>query len=462
VFHRQTYIDRRHTLSQQLGKGIVLFLGNDDSSINFRDNHYPFRQDSNFLYFFGLKTPGLAALIDIDNNTTILFGDDKSVNDVIWEGKRPGMREMSERAGVAKFQPLADIISYLQTARKKQRNVHFLPPYRAEHTLKFSAWLDIHPGQIQKFISEDMIRAIVSQRSYKSPEEIEDIEKATNLAVDIHLEVMRSARVGMKEAELLGRLYNIALSAGGSLSFPPIVTVNGQILHNHSYDNVLVEGQMLLCDSGAETDMHYASDLTRTFPVSPTFDTRQREVYEIVLRAHLAAIEALKPGTRFLDVHLLACHTLVDGLKEIGLMKGDSHDAVQAGAHALFFQCGLGHMMGQDVHDMENLGEQYVGYTDELQQSTVFGLRSLRLGRALEAGFVLTVEPGIYMIPELIDQWQSQQKHTDFINYDRVSSFKDFGGIRIEDDYLITSDSSRQLGKPLPLTVSEIEALRSQ
>jgi Xaa-Pro aminopeptidase len=265
----------------------------------------------------------------------------------------------------------------------------------------------------------------------------------------------------MKEVELLGRLYDVALAAGGSLSFPPIVTVNGQILHNHSYDNTLSEGQMLLCDCGAETSMHYASDLTRTFPVNATFDPRQKEVYEIVLSAHQAAIKALKPGRLFKDVHLLACKTLVDGLKAIGLMKGDSHEAVQAGAHALFFQCGLGHMMGQDVHDMENLGEQYVGYTDELRQSTEFGLRSLRLGKALEPGFVLTVEPGIYMIPELIDQWQSNHQHIDFINYDKVHTYKDFGGIRMEDDFLITADGSRQLGKSLPVTVADIEAVRS-
>jgi Xaa-Pro aminopeptidase len=461
VFNSQTYIDRRNKLARQLGSGLVLFLGNEDSSINYKDNHYPFRQDSNFLYFFGLKKPGLAALIDIENDTEILFGNNKTVNDIIWEGKQPGMDALSAQAGVERHLPFADIAAYLQAARNKHSKIHFLPPYRAEHEHKLLAWLAMQPAHLQEAISGEMIRAIVSQRSYKDQEEIAEIEKATDIAVDMQLEVMRVARAGMKEVELLGRLYDVALAAGGSLSFPPIVTVNGQILHNHSYDNTLSEGQMLLCDCGAETSMHYASDLTRTFPVNATFDPRQKEVYEIVLSAHQAAIKALKPGRLFKDVHLLACKTLVDGLKAIGLMKGDSHEAVQAGAHALFFQCGLGHMMGQDVHDMENLGEQYVGYTDELRQSTEFGLRSLRLGKALEPGFVLTVEPGIYMIPELIDQWQSNHQHIDFINYDKVNTYKDFGGIRMEDDFLITADGSRQLGKSLPVTVADIEAVRS-
>ena len=442
MFERQVYIVRRRKLQSQLGSGLVLLLGNENSSINYVDNPYPFRQDSNFLYYFGLDQPGLIGVIDIDNDTEALFGDDIEVTNIIWEGHQPSLSEWAARAGVNTSYPLIHFDKVIRKAVAAQQKIHFLPPYRAENEKKLREWLHLPNAFLPEQVSIALIEAIVSQRSYKSQEEIAEIEKAIDVAVDMQLEVMRFAKAGTKEVELLGRLYNIALGSGGNISFPPIVTVNGQILHNHSYNNVLSAGQMLLCDCGAETSLHYASDLTRTFPVNSQFDTRQREVYEIVLNAHQSATSALKPGVRFKDIHLLACKTLVDGLKAIGLMKGDSQEAVQAGAHALFFQCGLGHMMGLDVHDMENLGEQYVGYTPELTQSTEFGLRSLRLGKALEAGFVLTVEPGIYVIPELIDLWQSDQKCADFINYDRVEKFKDFGGIRMEDDFLITPKGS--------------------
>jgi Xaa-Pro aminopeptidase len=462
MFDRQVYIQRRKKLKEQLGSGVVLLLGNDNSSINFEDNHYPFRQDSTFLYFYGLDKPGLAGIIDIDHDQEMLFGTETGVIELIWAGPQLTLEALSHRAGVDHVYPLTEVAPRLKKAHSSHRKVHLLPPYRDTHEKKLRNWLAIRDHSLQDHISVELIRAVVSQRSIKSPEEIAEIEKAVDIAVDMQMEVMRTARAGMKEVALLGRLYNIALSAGGTTSFPPIVTVNGQILHDHSYDNILSKGQMLLCDCGAENSMHYASDLTRTFPVDTRFTARQRDMYEIILNAHQTAIKSLHPGILFKDVHLLASETLVDGLKDMGLMKGNAQDAVQAGAHALFFQCGLGHMMGLDVHDMENLGEVYVGYTSELHQSDEFGLRSLRLGKALETNFVITVEPGIYMIPELINQWQSEHKHSDFINYQKVETFKDFGGIRMEDDYLITPEGSRLLGKPLPLSVVEIEAIRSQ
>lgn len=461
MFDRQVYIDRRRKLQSQLGSGLVLLLGNDNSSINYSDNHYPFRQDSNFLYYFGLDQPGLVGIINIDQDQELIFGNDPEPSAIIWEGPLPSFHELATKAGVMNSHPLKHLTTIIQKAIAAHQKIHFLPPYRPEQEQKLRDWLGLPTTSGQEKVSIELTKAIVNQRSYKSQEEIAEIEKAIDVAGAMQMEVMRSAKAGMKETELLGLLYNIALGSGGGTSFPPIITVNGQILHNHSYDNVLAKGQMLLCDCGAETSMHFASDLTRTFPVNPKFDTRQREVYEIILKAHQTAIKALTPGVLFKDIHLLACETLVDGLKTIGLMKGDSREAVQAGAHALFFPCGLGHMMGLDVHDMENMGEQYVGYTPELTQSTAFGLRSLRLGKALEAGFVLTVEPGIYMIPELIDLWKSTHKNADFINYDKVASFKDFGGIRMEDDFLITSDGNRQLGKALPLSVADIEEVRS-
>lgn len=461
MFDSQIFIQRRRELQAQLGSGWVLFVGNDNSSINYADNHYPFRQDSNFLYYFGIDKPGLMGVIDIDNDTEALFGNEIDVNNIIWEGNQPSLSELAAKAGVITTYPLTYFNHIIRKVVDAQQEIHFLPPYRPEQEKKLRDWLNLPNAPLHEYISIELIRAIVSQRSYKSREEIEEIEKAMDIGVDMQMGVMQFAKAGMKEVELLGHLYNIALGAGGNVSFPPIVTVNGQTLHNHSYDNVLSPGKMLLCDCGAETSMYYASDLTRTFPVNATFDTRQREIYEIVFNAYQAAKHALKPGVLFKDIHLLASITLVDGLKDIGLMHGDSQEAAQAGAHALFFQCGLGHMMGLDVHDMENLGEKYVGYTPELTQSTEFGLRSLRLGKALEPGFVLTVEPGIYLIPELIDIWQSEHKHAEFINYDKVNTYKDFGGIRIEDDFLITPEGSKLLGKPLASTVAEIEAIRS-
>ncbi len=461
MFDRQIYINRRQVLQKQLGTGLVLFPGNTNSSINYADNHYPFRQDSNFLYYFGLDQPDLIGIIDVDNDTEALFGNDIELENIIWEGQQPSMRELAANAGISTCHPLTHLTSVIQKALSTHQKIHFIAPYRPENENQLSDWLGLSRTALSQHASVELTRAIINQRSYKHDEEIVEIEKAIDVAVDMQMEVMRSAKAGMKEAELLGRIYNIALAAGGTISFPPILTVNGQILHNHSYHNSLAKGQMLLCDCGAETPMHYASDLTRTFPVSPKFDARQKAVYEIILKAHQTAIAALQPGVLFKDIHLLACTALVDGLKAIGLMKGDSHEAVQAGAHTLFFQCGLGHMMGLDVHDMENMGEQYVGYTPALTQSKAFGLKSLRLGKALEAGFVLTVEPGIYMIPELIDLWQSTHKNADFINYDKVEAFKDFGGIRMEDDFLITPAGSRQLGKPLPRSVADIEEVRS-
>ena len=323
-----------------------------------------------------------------------------------------------------------------------------------------SALLGTNQAALSSMVSVQLIKAIIAQRSIKSAAEIAEIEKAVNITIDMQLEAMRYAKEGMTEADVAGKLHGLAISAGGNLSFPTILTVNGQILHNHYSDTVLRNGQMVLCDCGAETAMHYAGDLTRTFPVGKSFSTIQKEIYALVLNTVEAAAGLLKPGILYKDVHLFACEKLVEGLQQFGLMKGDVKEAVAEGAHALFFPCGLGHMMGLDTHDMENLGEQYVGYTDELKKSTQFGLKSLRLGKALEEGFVLTVEPGLYFIPEFIDQWEAEKKFTRFINYDKLSPYKTLSGIRLEDDYLITKNGCKLLGKQLPKSPEEIESFR--
>lgn len=461
MFEKEIYSTRRANLRQKTGNGLILLLGNRESSMNYKDNWYPFRQDSSFLYFTGLDKPGLALLIDSDNEKEILFGDDVTVDDLVWHGRQKTIREQAYQCGIQTVQPLSSLQITIDKLVAK-RTVHFLPPYRPEHLLQLSELLGLSPTAVKAAASVPLIKAIVALRSIKSAEEIGEIEKAVTITTQMQAAAMHGAKAGMTEAEVAGRLHGIAISAGGNIAFPTILTVHGEILHNHYGQTVLQQGEMVLLDCGAETGMHYAGDLTRTFPVNEKFSSIQKEVYDIVLAAQAAAIAALAPGTLFKDVHLLACERLVDGLKQIGLMKGDAREAVEAGAHTLFFQCGLGHMMGLDVHDMENLGEEYVGYTEDLKKSTAFGLRSLRLGRALERGFVVTVEPGLYFIPELIDLWTAEKKHAQFINYQNVQAFKSFGGIRIEDDFVITANGSRLLGEPLNKTADSVESARSK
>jgi len=460
MFSANTYKERRQRLRTQVSSGLILLLGNDESPMNYRDNPYPFRQDSSFLYFFGLSYPGLVGVIDVEEGRDIILGRELTVEDIVWMGKQPSLEEKCARAGVKETLPLTDIKNLLAAARLRKRPIHFLPPYRCEHILKLSDWLEMTPEQVEKSASVELITAVVDQRNKKTPEEIEEIEKAVDISADMHLTAMRMVRPGITEAEIAAAVHQVALAAGGQLSFPIIATVNGQILHNHSHDNILQSGQMFLLDAGAETAMGYAGDLSSTIPVDKHFTSRQKEIYQICLEAHEAAIAALQPGVPFKNIHLLACRVIAQGLKDMGFMKGDVEEAVAAGAHALFFPCGTGHMMGLDVHDMENLGEKYVGYGGK-EKSTQFGLKSLRLARELEPGFVITIEPGIYFIPELIDMWKAEAKFTQFINYDKVETYKDFGGLRNEEDFLITEDGYRLLGKPIPKTIEEVEAMKA-
>jgi Xaa-Pro aminopeptidase len=460
MFSANTYIRRREKLKKDMGKGILLFLGNEESSMNYRDNFYPFRQDSSFLYFFGIDRPGLRAILDIDNNREILFGDNLTVEEMVWTGIQQPLEQLAQAVGVVEVQARSGFDKMLATHHAGQGDIHYLPPYRPEHVQLLSACLSVPQAQIATGASVKMIRAIVAQRSIKSVEEVQQIAAAVDTTVDMQLAALRLSKPGLTEARLAAEVQSIAIAAGGNLSFPTIMTQNGQILHNGYSAAELKEGKMVLCDCGAETAMHYAGDLTRTFPVGKKFSTAQKEVYEIVLGAHNAAVAALKPNTLFREIHLLACEKLAEGLKQLGIMKGDVREAVHAGAHALFFPCGLGHMMGLDTHDMENLGEPYVGYTDSLKKSTQFGLKSLRLGRALEQGFVVTVEPGLYFIPDLMDEWEAEGRHKEFIAYDRLKQFRTMNGIRIEEDFLITGTGADLLGKSLPKTAQGLEDLK--
>jgi Xaa-Pro aminopeptidase len=460
LFDRQVYIQRRKQLQSKLSNGLVLLLGNEDSSMNYKDNCFPFRQDSTFLYYIGIDQPGLAAIIDLDENKEILFGENASIDDIIWTGPQPLVQELAGSVGIGASDNSAKLATLLAAARKAQRPIHILPPYRPENKIKLSTWLDTPIAQLPQFISETLIRAVIAQREIKEDREILEMDKAVSISVDMHLAAIQNARPGMKEYELAAQVEAIALANDGRLSYPTILTINGQTLHNHYHGNTIQDGQMVLVDAGAETGMHYAGDLTRTFPAGKQFSTRQRELYTVVLDALDHAVSLLRPGIQYKEVHTQACIKLAEGLTAVGLMKGDATAAVATGAHTMFFQCGLGHMIGMDVHDMEDLGEPLVGYDDQLKKSTEFGWKSLRLGKALKAGFTLTVEPGIYIIPELIDRWKAEQKHTSFINYELLNDYRNFGGIRIEDNFVITDKGSKKLGKSLPKSLDEIEAMR--
>lgn len=462
MFSKGIYVKRRQQLQKKLQSGIILLLGNEESSMNYTENHYHFRQDSSFLYFLGIDQAGLAGVIDIDNNRTILFGNELTMDDIVWTGPQTSLVDLAAQVGVKEVKAKKKLVSYLKKARKAGQQIHFLPPYRPENKLKLSDCLGIQVKGLCNLVSIPLVKAVISLASIKGTEEIAEMEKAVNVSREMHITAMEYAQAGMTEAEVTGKVHGIAVSSGGNLSYPIILTVNGQTLHNHYHGNVLKKGQLVLGDFGAETAMHYAGDITRTFPVSKKFTAKQKEIYEIVLAANMACIKASKPGVLYKEVHLMAARIKTEGLKALGIMKGDTEAAVAAGAHALFFPHGLGHMIGLDVHDMEDLGEDLVGYSETIKRSPQFGLRSLRLGKALETGNVITVEPGLYFIPELIDQWKSKKKFTEFINYDKLEGYRNFGGIRIEDNVLITKSKQRVLGKHIPKTVKEVEDIRKK
>jgi Xaa-Pro aminopeptidase len=463
MFQTQTYIDRRERLKREVASGLLLFLGNDESPMNFSDNHYRFRQDSSFLYFWGFDVPGLAAILDIDEKREILFGRETTIEDMVVTGPRPTLKELSLKSGVYEVADFNQLNAVIKQAIGNGRKIHFLPQYRAENFIKIQQLLDMDAAVASASSSSSFIKAVVAQRSIKSKEEIEQIESALGVTYDMQTLAMKLSKPGIYERAVAGSMAGLASSLDiAGLAFPIIFTVNGHFLHNFHQNNKMKPGDIVVNDSGAESAMHYASDITRTFPVDGKFNQQQREIYSIVLKAQEKAIQALRPGIEYRDIHLMACKHITAGLIALGLMQGDVDSAVVAGAHALFMPHGLGHMLGLDVHDMEGLGEDYVGYTDTIQRSEQFGLSQLRLARALEPGFVITVEPGLYFNPRLIDQWKTKKKFEEFINYSKVEPYRNFGGVRIEDDVLILEDGCRVLGKPIPKSIEDVEALATQ
>jgi Xaa-Pro aminopeptidase len=461
MFKSVIYTNRRARLRKIMKSGLALFIGHVDAPMNYLANQYHFRQDSDFLYFFGLDLPGFTGLMDFDSGKDWIFGNDVDMDDIIWMGPQPTVKELAMKCGVASTAPMAKLEGVVKEAVSKKRTIHFLPPYRAETKMTLGALLKENPCQMKTLPSTGLIKAVISMRSIKEQVEIDEIEKAEAIAYEMHTTAMRMCKPGAREQDIFGVIEGIALAKGGGPAFPIILSINGQTLHNHDHGNVLKKGRMMVTDAGAETNLHYSSDITRTTPVGGKFSQKQRDIYEIVLRANTESIKSAKPGMSNLDLHINACKIIASCLKDLELMKGNVDEAVVAGAHALFMPHGLGHMMGLDVHDMEALGEDYIGYNDQVKRSTQFGLAFLRFALPYKPGHVFTVEPGIYFIPQLIDKWMSEGKFRDYINFKKLELWKDFGGIRIEDNVLITEKGHKLLGKPVPKTVSEIESLCS-
>src|SRR5512137_2199945 len=457
MFKAATYTDRRDLLRKSVGSGLMIFLANEEAPMNYPANTYHYRQDSSFLYFFGLASSGLAAIVDAGGGTDTLYGDDIGIEDIIWEGELPKIKDRALEVGVRLTKPRAAFAEDVRKALAAGRTVHYLPPYRADKKIVLSDLLGIPVADLKAKASPAFIKASVDQRIIKSKEEIREIETAVAVSREMYMAAMKLAKPGRYEYQVSGAMEGIALAYGMHLAFPPIVTVNGQTLHMHSHDNLLAKGRLLVMDCGAEAPSGYASDITRAIPVGGKFNARQKAIYEIVLAGQESAIKAVKPGINFKDIHLQTARVMTDGLKDLGLMKGDTAEAVAAGAHALFFPHGLGHNLGLDVHDMEDYGENNVGYGEKVERSRQFGLAYLRMARELRPGHVMTVEPGIYFIPALYDLWRKEKKHRDFIVYDAVEKFLDFGGARIAAAVLVTEKGQKVLGPPIPKTVADIE-----
>ena len=462
MFPAATYQQRRDALIARLreagARGLVLLPGHVDSPMNYRDNAYDFRQDSSFLYFCGLQQPELALVLDIDDGGATLHGDDIGIDHLVWTGPLPSVAERAAQAGLSRVAASGQLATTLSGARAAGRPVHFLKPYRGETRLALAAWLGLADGQIDETASRALTLAVIALRAVKSTAEVSEIENALHVTRDMHHLAMRLSRPGVVEQEIVGAMEGLALSHGRRLAYPSIFTSRGEILHNHDHSVKLAGGELIVNDTGANSPIGYASDITRTIPVGGRFAGLQAELYDLVLDAQTQAIAAVAPGVPYRDIHELACRVMVEGMKTLGFMRGDAAQAVQAGAHAIFFQCGTGHMMGLDVHDMEGLGENDVGYGEGYSRSTLFGHKSLRLARPLQAGFVVTIEPGVYVNRWLTERWQAEGRHADFIDYAMFDRHAAFGGIRIEDDILVTADGRRELGPPIARSRVDVEA----
>ncbi|HBF88280.1 MAG TPA: Xaa-Pro aminopeptidase [Bacteroidales bacterium] len=460
MFEAKLYSERRKNLTSNISNGIVLILGNVDVPMSYPANTYKFRQDSSFLYFFGLDLPAFAGVIDVESGEETIFGNDIDIEDIIWMGPQPSVKELCLKVGIQQNKPFDKLADYLAKAKSQGRKIHFLPPYRAENKILLEDLLSIKISNLKESASLELVKAVIKLRSVKDKYEIAHLDEIMDVAYEMHTSAMKMAKAGVYEREIAGRIEGIALSHGGMVSFPVILSKHGETLHNHCHENKLQKGDLVIVDAGFESILHYATDHTRVSPVGGKFSQKQKEIYEIVLAANNGATKLIKPGVTYQSIHLASARIIAQGLTDLGLMKGDVDEAVKAGAHAMFFPHGLGHMMGLDVHDMEDLGQIYVGYDDEIRPIDQFGTAYLRMGKKLQANFVITNEPGIYFIPALIEKWKTEKINHEFINFTKVEEYIGFGGIRLEDDILLTETGSRLLGKKrIPITVEEVENL---
>lgn len=468
MFAEQVYRDRRSALRKKIKSGIIVFLGNDYAPMNYPSNTYPFRQDSNFAYYFGLDLPNLVGVIDLEGGRDTIYANDYTMDDIIWMGPQTSIAEQAEAVGVPTVRPRKEVAREVSSALCAGRKVHFLPTYRGDQTLELCEWLGITPAALRLYVSKELVSAVIEQRSVKAPEEIAELDAANGIGYRMHITAMRMAEAGKKEQEIAGILDGIARSYGRITSFSTILSMNGQTLHNEKHDGILQEGRLMLVDCGAETMSYYASDNTRVTPIGGKFTRKQQDIYEIVLRCLETGIALAGPEVKYIDVHKAVCKVLTEGLQDVGVMQGDVDESVMNGAHALFLPHGLGHMIGMDAHDMEGLGEDNVGYDSEVQRQDQFGTASLRFGRRLKEGFCVSVEPGIYFIPELIAKWKREKINANFINFEKLEEFLDFGGIRLEDCIVIGEKGCRILGADaqgngrIPVSVREVEAMAQQ
>lgn len=458
LFSKSTYVERRNELKKLVGSGLIVLFGNNDSPANYPSNTYKFRQDSSFLYYFGLHRNGLVGVIDVDNDREYLVGDEIDIEDIVWYGSVTSVAEMAEMTGVARTAAMRELPAIVESAKAQGEEVHFLPPYRFDNQIQIMDLLGIHPSQQKAAASLKLIAAVVKMRTTKTEEEIAELERAAEIGYEMHTTAMRLCRPGITEQYIGGMVDGIANAYGCMVSFQTIATQHGEVMHGNPSPAKLEAGRLMLVDAGAETNENYCSDNTRTTPVSGVFTQKQKDIYNIVVECHDHVLEVAKPGVKWWDVHFAVCRIITERLQQLGLMKGDVEESLKAGAHAMFLPHGLGHSMGMDVHDMEGLGQVYVGFDDEVRPSTQFGTNALRFGRRLQKGFVVTDEPGIYFIPALIDEWKKNGTNAQFLNFDKIDEYRDFGGIRIEDDVLITDEGCRFIGsKRIPYHVEDVE-----
>jgi len=463
MFPKTTYQKRREALKSMIPNGIILIVGHTNVSIRYPDDHYKFRQDSSFLYYFGLSRADCLAVIDVDSEVSYIFADDIDEEGMLWMGEQPSIEKLAKEVGVTHTASFSQGVSFVKKAQHSNQKIHTFPPYRAETKIILSELLDIKISELDEVVSIELIKASVMLRSIKSQEEIAEIEKASEVGYMMHTTAMKMAKVGKTEQELVGVIEGIATSFANGIESSTILSQNGHILHNHDYNQILEEGRLLLVDAGAETAMGYCSDNTRTFPVSGKFSPKQKAIYNIVLKANEEAIKHIAVGVKYRDIHYLAVRIIIEGLKALGIMQGSVDRALESGAYALFMPHGLGHFMGLDVHDMESYGEDLVGYDEQTVRSNQFGVAYLRLARKLEEGFVLTVEPGIYFIPRLIERFKKEGRFIEYINYELIEKeYLDFGGIRIEDDVVVTADGCSVLGQEIPKSVEDIENIMKE